>query len=249
MATMSRPVYARARRTAPSTARDPSLQNLTISMVGMSRRNCSAHSTSIGAGREKLVPWASSRPTASTTGGNACPSVTARSPMPYSMNSFPSVSHTWHPRPRSMNAGACSGNWSSPLAYVWAPPGITSLARRAMAAAASERRYCPPAAAFEDSLREAIFRPPSASRASVLALIDKLPLGCRVVVVEPDQLIRQQRLVSSAAIVPQRGAGARLVGERRAAPGSDIRGVHVAEIDAVARLAGGVRHARVHLRG
>ena len=47
---------------------EPSLQNLTISASARARRNVSAHSTSIGAGRAKLVPCCSCARAASTTG-------------------------------------------------------------------------------------------------------------------------------------------------------------------------------------
>ena len=65
----SRPVWARASLTAAVTAVEPSLVNFTISAPSIARRNASAHSSSIAAGREKLVPSASDSRTASTTGG------------------------------------------------------------------------------------------------------------------------------------------------------------------------------------
>src|SRR5262245_41623911 len=45
------------------------------------------------------------------------------------MNSFPSTSQTWQPEPRAMKPGDSRGYWSSPLAYVWQPPGIAFRAR------------------------------------------------------------------------------------------------------------------------
>ena len=116
MATRSRPVAARASFTAAVTAVLPSLVNFTMSAKGTAASSASAHSTSIACGREKLVPMPSDRRTASTTGGKACPSATARSPMPYSTNSLPSSSHTRQPSPRATKPGERSGNWSSPLA-------------------------------------------------------------------------------------------------------------------------------------
>ena len=115
-ATSSRPVTARASFRAAVVASEPFLVNFTISAPRTQSRNRSATVTSMGFGRTKFVPCSSSRRTASTTGGNACPSATARSPIPYSMYSFPSRSQTWHPRPRAMNGGAQAGYWSSPLA-------------------------------------------------------------------------------------------------------------------------------------
>ena len=99
-----------------SSAVEPSLVNFTISAPSTSDRNASAHASSSGAGRVKLVPSSSDARTASTTRGYAWPSVTAREPMPYSMNWLPSTSHTWQPWPRAISAGASSGYWSSPLA-------------------------------------------------------------------------------------------------------------------------------------
>ena len=47
---------------------DPSFVNLTISAVGITSRNRSAHSSSIGDGRVKFVPSSSEARTAATTG-------------------------------------------------------------------------------------------------------------------------------------------------------------------------------------
>jgi hypothetical protein len=116
MATSERPVTARASRTAAVVASDPFLANFTISAVGTVARNRSAASSSTTLGRTKLVPRPSSRRTASTTRGWACPRLTERSPEPYSMYSLPSTSQTWAPRPWDMIGARSSGNWSSPLA-------------------------------------------------------------------------------------------------------------------------------------
>ena len=55
-ATISRPVYARARRTAAVVASEPLSPNLTISALGMSSIRRSAASSSIRCGRTKLTP-------------------------------------------------------------------------------------------------------------------------------------------------------------------------------------------------
>src|SRR4051812_47271549 len=39
------------------------------------------------------------------------------------------MSHTWAPRPWLMTGARFSGYWSSPLAYVCAPPGIRACSR------------------------------------------------------------------------------------------------------------------------
>jgi hypothetical protein len=109
-------VCARASFTPAVVASDPFLANFTISPAGSSSSSASAHSTSSGEGRTKFTPFSISRYDASTTAGKACPSVTARNPIPYSMYSLPSTSQTWHPSPRAMKPGASSGYWSSPLA-------------------------------------------------------------------------------------------------------------------------------------
>jgi hypothetical protein len=109
-------VAARASRTAAEVTVEPSLANFTISAVSMQARNSSAQVTSSGEGRVKLLPSASAAAAASTTGSNAWPRVTARSPMPYSMNSLPSTSQTRQPLPARMKPGASSGYWSSPFA-------------------------------------------------------------------------------------------------------------------------------------
>ena len=87
IATMLRPVKARASRTAAVVTSEPFLANLTISPVGIDSRKLSAASSSMAAGRAKFVPRATCRVTASTTAGWACPRVTLRRPDPYSMYS------------------------------------------------------------------------------------------------------------------------------------------------------------------
>jgi hypothetical protein len=116
MATRSRPVTALASLTAAVVASEPFLQNLAISAPRTSPRRRSAHSTSRGDGRVKLVPRRIAAAAASTTAGCPWPSATERRPIPYSMNSRPSTSQTWQPLPRTRNAGAPSGYWSSPFA-------------------------------------------------------------------------------------------------------------------------------------
>ena len=64
-----RPVAARASRTAAVVASEPFLVNFTMSAVGTVWRKRSAASTSMAAGRTKLLPLSSSRRTASTTRG------------------------------------------------------------------------------------------------------------------------------------------------------------------------------------
>ena len=73
---------AAARRGAAAVRVEPSLPNLTISAPGTQRWNPSAACTSTGDGRAKFDPRASSACAASTTAGNAWPSVTQRLPMP-----------------------------------------------------------------------------------------------------------------------------------------------------------------------
>ena len=69
IATRSRPVSWRASFSAAVFAVEPSLVNFTMSAPAMISRNCSAHSSSIAAGRVKFVPSDSESRTASTTGG------------------------------------------------------------------------------------------------------------------------------------------------------------------------------------
>lgn len=112
----SRPVHARASLTAAVVTSEPFFANLTISAHATMPCSASAARTSSGEGRVKFSPRRISRIAASVTVGCAWPSVTARSPIPYSTYSFPSKSQTWQPWPRSRNGGAARGYWSSPLA-------------------------------------------------------------------------------------------------------------------------------------
>jgi hypothetical protein len=102
--------------TAAVVASEPFFANFTISAVGTEVRKRSAASSSMMLGRTKLLPRSSSRRTASTTFGCACPRLTARRPEPYSMYSLPSTSQTWAPAPCEITGAMSSGYWSSPLA-------------------------------------------------------------------------------------------------------------------------------------
>ncbi|MNT74441.1 hypothetical protein D3C72_2132630 [compost metagenome] len=65
---MSRPVKARARRTAAVVTSEPFLANLTISAQGTKSTSSWASSASSGAGRVKLTPFSSCVRTLSSTG-------------------------------------------------------------------------------------------------------------------------------------------------------------------------------------
>ena len=120
---------ALARRTAAVDTSEPFFANFTISPASIRSSIASAASISIAAGRTKFVPSASASLAARITSGWAWPRMTARSPEPYSMYSFPSTSQTWTPEPALDDGAMPSGYWSSPLAYVWAPPGISACSR------------------------------------------------------------------------------------------------------------------------
>ena len=85
MATWSRPVMARARRTAPVVASEPFLANFTMSARGRTESSFSAASASTSDGRAKLVPSSIAAAAAAFTRGCAWPSETERRPLPYSM--------------------------------------------------------------------------------------------------------------------------------------------------------------------
>ncbi len=115
-ATRSRPVAARASLIAAVVTSDPFLANFTISAPGTWAQKRSAACSSQTDGREKFTPWDAARVTAATTGSYPCPSVTARSPMPYSTNQLPSRSCTRAPLPRTSTGAMPSGYWSEPRA-------------------------------------------------------------------------------------------------------------------------------------
>ncbi len=68
IATRSRPVAARARRSAAVVASEPFFVNLTMSAVGTWSTKRSAARSSQTEGLEKLTPSVAARQTASTTG-------------------------------------------------------------------------------------------------------------------------------------------------------------------------------------
>ena len=71
------------------------------------------------------------------------------------MYSLPSTSQTWLPSPRSMIGARPSGNWSSPLAYVCAPPGTTSASRAPTSSERSIATIDPPLCERADTIPEA----------------------------------------------------------------------------------------------
>ena len=125
-ATWSRPVAARDSRTAAAVASEAFLVNLTMSAPVTSARNSSAASSSSVLGLLNDTPRPMASRTADTTGSYAWPRVTARMPEPYSTNQLSSASRTRAPMPSTMTGAMPSGNWSAPLAKVWAPPGTNS---------------------------------------------------------------------------------------------------------------------------
>src|SRR6185437_7423708 len=62
-------------------------------------------------------------------------------PEPYSTNQLSSASRTRAPMPSTMTGAMPSGNWSAPLAKVWAPPGTSSWRRRCSASDRSKEGW------------------------------------------------------------------------------------------------------------
>ena len=105
IATMSRPVWARASLTAAVVASEPFLANLTISAPAIRSSSASALSSSIAAGRVKLMPSSQLRAAASTTGWIGVAERDGPKAHAVLDEFVASVSQTWQPGPRPMSAG------------------------------------------------------------------------------------------------------------------------------------------------